>query len=146
MKIRWLFVGAVFLAPGLLSAETVYLQCEVEIVERERLADSIEGVLGDTSRFTVSLNESAGSVSHVYKSASNVKDSREDGIFSPSDVTYSRAVRLSSANAVFQDFTIDRTDLSVRVVVTAGSRGFALPVYVQRGKCEILDVGRTRKF
>ena len=146
MKILSFFLVAVFFAPVLLSADTVYLQCEVEIVERDGLADSIEGVLGDTSRFTVSLNESSGSVSHVYKSASNVKDSREEGVFSPSDVTYTRAVRLSGTNAVYQDFTIDRTDLSVRVVVTAGSRGFSLPAYVQLGKCEILNVGGTRKF
>ena len=146
MKNTMALAVAIFLAPVVLFADTVYLECEVEIVERTEMADTIEGLLGDTSVFTVSLHEGAGSVSHVYTTASNFKDFRESGVFSPSSVAYSRSLRLDRRMSIQQDFTIDRSDLRIQVTAVVDTGGFPLGGYVQRGECEILDVGKTRKF
>ena len=146
MKVAIASVFSIFLVPVMLSADTVYLECKVEIVESGDMADSVVGLLGDTSAFTVSLNEGAGSVSHVYTSASNFKDFRENGVFSPSDVAYSRSLRLDRTVTIQQDFTIDRSDLGVRVGAVVAASGLPLGGYVQRGKCEIVEVSKTRKF
>ena len=148
MKNTMVLAVSILLAPTLLFADTVYLECEVEIVAREKMAGLAEDLLGDTSAFTVSLNKANGSVSHVYSTASRFGDFRESGVFSPSSVAYSRSFRIVTHPHIrlHQDFTIDRSDLGVQVnAVVYGSDSF-LGAYVQQGKCEIFDIGKTRKF
>ena len=150
MKRTIAFAVSIFMAPVALLADTVYLNCEVKKSSRGAMAESVESLLGDTSAFTVSLNEGTGSINHNYTSPSRIKDFRATGVFGLSSVEYSWSVPYHLGGSlrirITKEISIDRSNLDAQVITVVRESNRLLPAYTEQGKCTIVDVGRTRKF
>src|SRR3989442_10757702 len=100
-------IFTLMLMSGIAYAEPVYLKCSITL-EKEK------------SNFSVKIDEGSGKITHTQEGGDAFNT---EGFFAVNEITYQK-IGLDGGIKITQQYKVDRTDLSVRYIVTLESVEF----------------------